>query len=184
MKEIHDKKSHDYAKDNDALSNFKFSAEIVKQFSNPIDQVFAGIIGIKLARLSELLNGKTPQNESIDDTFVDASNYFALWGSYYLEVRERKGPPTQESLNKIKKLMDDVIKYPKLPEPTQVNKVGTRLYFKEICTKCNVGNEEIQAKHAINFHSARFDALNGKLIYPDKTFFLVSPSILDLLFNP
>ena len=88
MKEIHIKKSADYANEN-AFSNFEFAAELVRHFNNPIDQVFVTLIGVKLARLSVLLNsGKTPQNESVLDTFIDGPNYFALWGAYH--VREKK----------------------------------------------------------------------------------------------
>lgn len=89
MKEVHIKKSHDYAQDENPFSNFTYAAEVLKPFKNPIDQVFAGIIGIKLARLAELLSsGKTPSNESIADTFVDLANYSALWGAYYSSLKD------------------------------------------------------------------------------------------------
>lgn len=63
------------------FENFEKSAIIISWFTNPTDQIFAALIGTKLARLSALLsNNKTPNNESIEDTFVDAANYFSLWG--------------------------------------------------------------------------------------------------------
>jgi hypothetical protein len=80
---IHDKKSHDYASDEDRFSSFTRAAEIVSWFKNPIDQVFACMIGIKLARLAELKNGKEPNNESIRDSHLDLFVYSGLWTSYY-----------------------------------------------------------------------------------------------------
>ena len=88
MGDIHNKKSHDYAQKDNPFSNFERAAELVKWFNNPIDQVFAGIIGIKLARLAELSNGKTPNNESIDDTRIDLSNYCVLWTAYHQWIKE------------------------------------------------------------------------------------------------
>lgn len=81
MGEIHDKKSHDYASTENPFQNFERSSEIVSWFKSDNDKVFAAIIGIKLARLSELLNGKEPQNESIEDSFIDCANYVLLWAS-------------------------------------------------------------------------------------------------------
>lgn len=83
MASIHDQKNHDYAQEENPFSNFERASELVKWFTSPIDQVFAGIIGIKLARLAELSNGKTPNNESIDDTRIDLSNYCVLWAALY-----------------------------------------------------------------------------------------------------
>ena len=94
---LHDRKSHDYAQDNNRYSNFTRAAGVVSWFKDPIDQVFSNMIAIKLARLAELLNGKTPNNESIRDTFLDLTNYSALWGSYHdsltsLRTHESKKP--------------------------------------------------------------------------------------------
>src|SRR5688572_8691044 len=80
---LHERKAHDYAADNDKYSNFTRAAEIVSWFKEPIDQVFACLIAIKLARTAELRNGKSPNNESIRDTDVDRVNYEALWGAYH-----------------------------------------------------------------------------------------------------
>ncbi len=85
---IHDKKSHDYASDEDRFSNFTRAAEIVSWFKNPIDQVFACMIGIKIARLAELRNGKNPNNESIRDSHLDLFVYSGLWTSYYDSLNE------------------------------------------------------------------------------------------------
>lgn len=157
MKEIHDRKSHDYSKDSDPFSNFKFSAELVKHFNNPIDQVFAGIIGIKLARLSELLNGKEALNESADDTFVDLANYSALWGAYYksLEVEKRK-----ELIQLIKDKMDDAINNP-------IYDITKSECYPEYCSYCNTSSDRV--KHAIQMHNAILNEAEQYLIYPDRT---------------
>jgi len=100
MREIHIKKNADYAEANNPFSNFEIASKLVSHFSHPIDQVFVTLIGIKLARLSNLLNtGKLPDNESIADTFIDGPNYFALWGAYH---QYRQGSD--------KKAIDDMIK--------------------------------------------------------------------------
>lgn len=83
MAEMHDKKSADYA-DIDAgnyYSNFELSAKIA---GTTPDTVFRVLIGVKLARLDELLKGKTPNNESLDDSLLDLAVYSALWASYRL----------------------------------------------------------------------------------------------------
>jgi hypothetical protein len=101
MKALHDRKNGDYAKDGDPFSNFREAAEVARGFTGT-DAVFASLIGIKLARLRELLSsGKTPNNESIDDTRRDLAMYAALWaadalafsyddGRLYSEVQEVK----------------------------------------------------------------------------------------------
>jgi hypothetical protein len=44
--------------------------------------VFRVLIGVKMARLDELLKGKAPNHESADDSVLDLSVYSALWASY------------------------------------------------------------------------------------------------------
>lgn len=89
MNEVHIKKNNDYANDQNPFSNFEMSASLVSWFTDPIDQVFVALIGTKLSRLSELLtSGKTPNNESVDDTFLDLTNYCGLWAAYRLRKRE------------------------------------------------------------------------------------------------
>lgn len=85
IKEIHDRKNHDYAQEDNPFSNFERSGELISWFADPVHQSFAGLIGIKLARLAELLNGKEAKNESIDDSFLDLCTYCVLFHSYYLE---------------------------------------------------------------------------------------------------
>lgn len=62
--------------------NFGRAATISSWFVNDADKVYATLIGVKLARLASLLGrDKTPNNESIEDTFKDLINYAALWGA-------------------------------------------------------------------------------------------------------
>lgn len=83
MAEIHNRKSHDYATAENPYSNFEYAAQVAREFTDPMDRVFATMIGIKLARIAELTSaGKDPQNESIRDTFDDLATYAALWASY------------------------------------------------------------------------------------------------------
>lgn len=80
---LHEKKASDYATDVDPYSNFRFAALLSEGFEHEVDRVFATLIGVKLARIQELTkNGRTPKNESLDDSFVDLTNYCAIWASY------------------------------------------------------------------------------------------------------
>lgn len=83
MREVHESKNRDYASDENPYSNFEVAARIAGLFPDPIDQVFATLVGVKLARLAELKGkGKMPNNESIADTQLDLAVYAALWASY------------------------------------------------------------------------------------------------------
>lgn len=85
--ELHDKKSHDYASDNNPYSNFEFAAHYA---GITVDQVFDVMIGVKQARLIELTsNNKTPNNESIWDTKRDLAVYAMLKASYSMQVTEK-----------------------------------------------------------------------------------------------
>lgn len=84
---IHDRKNHDYAQEDNPFSNFQRAAEIVSWFENDIDKVFVTLIGVKLARLAELCNGKEAKNESVDDTGLDLFVYCGLWQAYRGWVR-------------------------------------------------------------------------------------------------
>ena len=72
-------KSMDYASRGNVFSNFEKSAEIA---GITVEQVFLTLIGVKIARLTELYSGKEPNYESIDDTLLDLSNYSALLIAY------------------------------------------------------------------------------------------------------
>ena len=86
LKELHAKKNSDYASDDNPYSNFEYAASLLVGFTNPVDQVFVAIIGIKLARLAQLLGtDKIPNNESIQDSMRDLTNYCAIWTSRYID---------------------------------------------------------------------------------------------------
>jgi len=75
------RKNEDYA-DDDALSNFKRVAAVCKiwgvDVSTPSGVADLYII-MKLDRYFNLKRqGKTPKNESVDDTFLDVFNYLDL----------------------------------------------------------------------------------------------------------
>lgn len=80
MRAIHIKKNQDYATEENPYSNFEFAGILAMKFKNPVDISFASLIGVKLARLQVLLgSNRGPNNESIDDTFLDLCTYCALW---------------------------------------------------------------------------------------------------------
>lgn len=82
LKELHNRKSNDYAQEGNPFSNFERAAYLGSWFNDPVDRVFAILFGIKLARLAELSNGKDPLNESIDDTMKDLACYAGLWCAF------------------------------------------------------------------------------------------------------
>lgn len=81
LKELHIKKNQDYTgNSSDPFFNFNVATYIHSLFNNERDKTFATMIGIKLGRISALLNsGKSPNNESVMDSFDDAIVYLALW---------------------------------------------------------------------------------------------------------
>lgn len=90
MAETHDKKSHDYAKDSDPFGNYRFAGLVACLFSHsPNDAGFASRLAEKIFRLAVLeSDGKTPKNESIDDTERDIATITALWMT---ERKTRRG---------------------------------------------------------------------------------------------
>lgn len=82
-----DTKSHDYAQDGDTHSNFRYAAAVAAPFPDRY-KPYAVLIGIKLARLAELLSGKSPKHESLWDSFKDLVNYGALMGARWREEKE------------------------------------------------------------------------------------------------
>lgn len=89
IKELHDKKNHDYAEESNPYSNFEYSANLLAMFKDPVDQAFAGRIGDKLARLGQLLSGKEPNYESIRDTMIDLTTYCGIWTARYIDTKPR-----------------------------------------------------------------------------------------------
>lgn len=68
------KKGDDYA-NTDRLSNFKDAGKIT---GITTEQHCLALIATKVARLGNLFSGKTPNNESIQDSILDLFNYAAL----------------------------------------------------------------------------------------------------------
>ncbi len=74
-------KRHDYA-DEDVLSNFKSVSQAAKNLGidigNPVGYSLFMVL-LKIARINNLINkNKTPNNESLEDSFMDGINYFNL----------------------------------------------------------------------------------------------------------
>lgn len=77
---LHNRKNHDYARDLNPYSNFEEAAEYA---GVSVDQAIRVLMGVKVARLRELLSAdKTPNNESIQDTKDDLALYTLIWASY------------------------------------------------------------------------------------------------------
>lgn len=91
-KAIHLKKNQDYANASNPFSNFERSAELISWFNNPVDKSFVALIGTKLARIAELSDGRTPNNESLYDSFLDLLTYVGLWAAYDKRRRTNKNP--------------------------------------------------------------------------------------------
>jgi len=86
--EITKKKAHDYAEDTDTLSNFKRQAEMRKArgADNLPSDVAYDFVLTKLARLGNL-RGKSPKNEAVEDSVLDAINYLGLY--YACKIEEK-----------------------------------------------------------------------------------------------
>lgn len=76
-------KADDYSSgQTDRYESFERQAIIMSWFKNDQDKAFVGLIAVKLARLGSLLDNKTPNHESVGDTFIDLVNYCSLWGGH------------------------------------------------------------------------------------------------------
>jgi hypothetical protein len=83
--EIHKKKREDYTTNPDVnpYENFSRANELISWFP-PEYKSFASHIGTKLARISSLLqNNRVPNNESLDDSFLDLVTYCGLMYGFY-----------------------------------------------------------------------------------------------------
>ena len=81
MADTHDKKSHDYASNENPYGNYHFAGKLALLFSHSEQDVgFVSRIGEKIYRLANLESSKkTPSNESIEDTERDIAVITALW---------------------------------------------------------------------------------------------------------
>jgi hypothetical protein len=84
MREVHDKKNHDYADDDNPFSNFEGAA---RMSGLSAEQVLHVMMSIKLERLRQLVSGKEPNFEGVEDTLLDLANYAAIWLAYRLKDR-------------------------------------------------------------------------------------------------
>ena len=90
-RELRIKKCQDYAKDDDALKNFKNMSKILSTLKIDISKSY-GIalvyVVLKIDRLCNLIFQKkeiNPENESVLDTFEDLSNYIDLARENFIE---------------------------------------------------------------------------------------------------
>ena len=86
MAALVESKANDYADSENVYSNFEGTARLT---NSTVDEVFHVITGIKMERLRQLMTGKTPNHESLEDTLMDAANYFALWLGYRRQEEDR-----------------------------------------------------------------------------------------------
>lgn len=104
----HDKKSHDYASNDNPSGNYHFAGQMASMFSHsPQDAGFFGRIAEKIYRLANLESGgKTARNESVEDTERDIAVITILW---MVDRRERrtKPNPLETELFDLIKLMPD-----------------------------------------------------------------------------
>jgi len=98
--EIRKKKAHDYAKEEgDCLSNFKVIADIAAALKKhgygiPIGKPHGAAMWHLLHKLVRILNlwneEAAPQNESLEDTHDDLSNYNDLANECYIDYKRGK----------------------------------------------------------------------------------------------
>lgn len=69
--ELHNKKNHDYAKDEDPLSNFRRC----EAFGIPSYKGVLVRLSDKWSRVEQLSAGKQPKNESLRDSLIDSAVY-------------------------------------------------------------------------------------------------------------
>lgn len=104
IKDIHKRKNDDYAGgaigEVDAFFNFNVQEYVMSLFKNDRDKVFAGMVGLKLARLASLMNQNgPPKNESIEDTFIDMPTYVLIWKADYKRRTEIKPKVNEAELD-------------------------------------------------------------------------------------
>lgn len=103
MAELHEKKHHDYANDENPTGNYHFAGMVANLFSHSAqDAGFVGRIAEKIYRLATLEGGrKEPLNESIADTERDIAVIVVLW------MADRRARREKKLFTQIKKQMDD-----------------------------------------------------------------------------
>jgi len=92
--EIHKRKSHDYADEDEVLGNFKRVAKILEALKVNVGRptgVAVVYIVLKLDRLCNLVfTGKKPKNEAVEDTIDDMKNYVDLLEGCIRDERKKE----------------------------------------------------------------------------------------------
>lgn len=93
MAALHDRKSHDYASDQNPTGNYRFAGEMALVFKHSsMDAGFFGRIAEKIYRLANLeSSSRTPKNETVEDTERDICVITALWMADRIDRRNRAG---------------------------------------------------------------------------------------------
>lgn len=88
MKEIHDKKSSDYAEDEDRFSNFR----LCEIGGIPAHTGIWIRLGDKYSRVGQFLQKGSfkVEDESFEDTCIDGANYFLLLLQCYRDFKRRE----------------------------------------------------------------------------------------------
>lgn len=85
IRDIHKRKNDDYANSDNPFYNFDIQEFFSKQLKSERDKVFANMVGLKFARIANLLAcSANPNNESIIDSFDDFATYVILWKADYM----------------------------------------------------------------------------------------------------
>lgn len=108
MGETHNRKSHDYASNDNPMGNYHFAGHVACLFGHsPEDAGFVGRIAEKIYRLANLEgSGKEPTNESIADTERDIAVITLLWMTDRRDRREKPNPLETELFDLIKLMPD------------------------------------------------------------------------------
>ena len=98
MSDTHNRKSHDYATNDNPYGNYHFAGMLANLFNDSRDAGFVGRLGEKLFRLANLENRRVnPLNESVEDTEKDICVIVTLWVASRRERRNREEPERGES---------------------------------------------------------------------------------------
>lgn len=134
---LHEKKAKDYAHSGDPYSNFRKAAQIAAGFTG-VDAVFATLIGVKLARIQELTQpGRVANNESLDDSFIDLTNYCAIWTSYRRDERIPAPLPTTSYPNAAPQKVGKQVNPGQIPLPHKFYPMGNRT-----CAVCGLHEDD------------------------------------------
>ena len=79
MDKIHSRKNHDYANQNEPLSNFRIVYELTKDIpDSPFKVAFTRLVE-KILRIAQVASkGNKVKNETINDSLMDGANYCIL----------------------------------------------------------------------------------------------------------